>query len=228
MGARLRAYCPIHGSDHKRSLSIALEGPNRGMGKCHACQAVVRVIELYGKKEWPGAKRDAPIAYPAVDEDGTVLGRHMRQDFRNADGEPDKRMWWEDLEGRKVADMPLWVLMDLLEAKEAARAAGTRLTVILCEGERKVDAANRAIAREGIQHLLAVGTMTGSAAIPCDDRLRPLLGCTVRLWPDNDAPKKRLPARRGRRAYGGHQRAAGGAGSRCARVGHLARRAAQG
>ena len=39
-GQRLRAYCPIHGSDHQRSLSIDL---GTGWGFCHSCQATVLV-----------------------------------------------------------------------------------------------------------------------------------------------------------------------------------------
>ncbi len=39
-GERLRAYCPIHGSDHQRSLSIDL---TTGWGFCHSCHATVLV-----------------------------------------------------------------------------------------------------------------------------------------------------------------------------------------
>src|SRR5262245_43585631 len=45
-GSRLRAYCLIHGSDHQRSLSIALDGDMAGYGKCHSCQPRVFVPEL--------------------------------------------------------------------------------------------------------------------------------------------------------------------------------------
>jgi len=39
-GERLRAYCPIHGGDHQRSLSIDRAS---GWGFCHCCHAVVLV-----------------------------------------------------------------------------------------------------------------------------------------------------------------------------------------
>ena len=39
-GERLRASCPIHGSDHQRSLSIDL---GTGWGFCHSCHATVLV-----------------------------------------------------------------------------------------------------------------------------------------------------------------------------------------
>lgn len=42
-GERLRAYCPIHGSDHQRSLSIDLA---TGWGFCHSCHATVLVQSL--------------------------------------------------------------------------------------------------------------------------------------------------------------------------------------
>jgi hypothetical protein len=42
-GERLRAYCPIHGSDHQRSLSIDLSS---GWGFCHSCHATVLVPSM--------------------------------------------------------------------------------------------------------------------------------------------------------------------------------------
>jgi hypothetical protein len=42
-GERLRASCPIHGSDHQRSLSIDLA---TGWGFCHSCHATVLVQPL--------------------------------------------------------------------------------------------------------------------------------------------------------------------------------------
>ena len=42
-GERLRAYCPIHGSDHQRSLSIDL---GTGWGFCHSCHGTVLVQSM--------------------------------------------------------------------------------------------------------------------------------------------------------------------------------------
>jgi hypothetical protein len=39
-GERLRAYCPIHGGDHQRSLSIDRAS---GWGFCHCCHATVLI-----------------------------------------------------------------------------------------------------------------------------------------------------------------------------------------
>lgn len=45
-GHRLRAYCPVHGSDHQRSLDIECEGDAAGWGVCRSCSARVFVPEL--------------------------------------------------------------------------------------------------------------------------------------------------------------------------------------
>jgi DNA primase len=48
-GGKLRAYCPVHGGDHQRSLEIRLEddGPfKKGYGFCHNCKATVFVVEM--------------------------------------------------------------------------------------------------------------------------------------------------------------------------------------
>lgn len=42
-GDWIRAYCPIHGSDHQRSLSV---NPTNGFGMCFCCQTNVLVKEL--------------------------------------------------------------------------------------------------------------------------------------------------------------------------------------
>ncbi len=43
---RIRAYCPIHGGDKQRSLSIAAYGDMQGWGHCHSCNARVLLAEL--------------------------------------------------------------------------------------------------------------------------------------------------------------------------------------
>ena len=55
-GGKLRAYCPVHGGDHQRSLEVRLEDAGsfkRGYGHCHNCKATVFVIEMDRKRaEW--------------------------------------------------------------------------------------------------------------------------------------------------------------------------------
>lgn len=43
IGGEWRAFCPIHGSDHQRSLAISVE---HGWGYCHACHATVFVEDF--------------------------------------------------------------------------------------------------------------------------------------------------------------------------------------
>ncbi len=43
---RIRAFCPVHGSDRQRSLSIAAYGEMQGWGHCHSCKATVLIAEL--------------------------------------------------------------------------------------------------------------------------------------------------------------------------------------
>src|SRR5713226_8912294 len=52
-GGKLRAYCPVHGGDHQRSLEIRLEDDEtfkRGYGYCHNCKATIFVIEMDNKR----------------------------------------------------------------------------------------------------------------------------------------------------------------------------------
>ena len=71
-GQRLRAYCPIHGGDHQRSLSIELTS---GWGYCHCCHATVLVetihpLVIHGRwnsHERHGYGSDALSPPPCVD-----------------------------------------------------------------------------------------------------------------------------------------------------------------
>lgn len=100
---------------------------------------------------------------------------HVRQDLST----DEKRVWWErggrrGLRGLRIADLPLYGAANLT-------AAGKKIVV---EGEPATDAG----AGLGIP---VVGTVTGAKSIPCDESLRPLLGGTVYLWPDNDPDGER-------------------------------------
>jgi len=54
-GQRLRAYCPIHGGDHQRSLSI---DSSTGWGFCHCCHATVLVETIHPMIADRGGNRD--------------------------------------------------------------------------------------------------------------------------------------------------------------------------
>lgn len=51
-GGQRRFYCPIHGGDHQRSLSIIDDGESAGIGTCHSCHARVVVTDWPGRAGW--------------------------------------------------------------------------------------------------------------------------------------------------------------------------------
>src|SRR5258708_14636218 len=61
-GERLRAYCPIHGGDHQRSLSIAL---STGWGFCHSCHAIVLVEAM--NSTYAGSRTNTQVNYSNCD-----------------------------------------------------------------------------------------------------------------------------------------------------------------
>ncbi len=87
-GQQLRAYCPIHGSDHQRSLSI---DSSTGWGFCHCCHAIVLLETINhtisGKRESRDERRgvgsETRSPPPCVDplspsSLGSDAVRHMR------------------------------------------------------------------------------------------------------------------------------------------------------
>jgi hypothetical protein len=111
--------------------------------------------------------------YRLVDPDGSIPAVHVRSDQANG----DKRFWWQEedgtpgLGGRAVASLPLYGVARL--------ALGPDAPVFLTEGEKAADSLARL-------SLVALGTVTGAAAIPDQNVLSVLGGRDVRLWPDND------------------------------------------
>jgi hypothetical protein len=90
------------------------------------------------------------------------------------DDEPDgKKLFWRP-SGVRPAELELYGVRNIDGAP----------IVVVAEGEKAADA----LRERGIA---AVGTVTGAAAIPCDEALRPLLGRRVLLWPDADDPGRR-------------------------------------
>lgn len=60
-GARMRAYCPLHGGDHQRSLSIDC---THGWGYCHNCHATV-LLEEYNPAVAARLKQRGSLRLPA-------------------------------------------------------------------------------------------------------------------------------------------------------------------
>lgn len=149
-----------------------MEGPCR-CGKTHG-PAPIRAEaprKQSAHQHQPGVTR----RYELRDPDGTLAGVHVRID--RADG--SKKLWWEQHKGRGAAEMPVYGLL----AHLAAPADALR---ILCEGEKATDAVNAAVRRAGRTDVIAVGTVTGAPALPCDASLQPLVGFHVATWADND------------------------------------------
>lgn len=174
-----KAHCP--GPKHRRgdrdeSLSIGEGYDGRVVINCFAgCDPTailapvgLTLADLFEKGPNGGTMRRFKEIV-----NGRVEAEHCREDL------PDgKKMRWERNGraklGKPVEQVALYRLPDL-------EAAPAEATVYLCEGEADTDV----LAERG---LLAVGTMTGAATIPCDDSLRPLAGRDVVLWADHDGP----------------------------------------
>ncbi len=83
-GERLRAYCPIHGGDHQRSLSI---DSSTGWGFCHCCHATVLVTAIGSSfvsrrndsQGWHGCGGEAFAPSPGADHRSSSLRPSLLQ-----------------------------------------------------------------------------------------------------------------------------------------------------
>ncbi len=83
-GQRFRAYCPIHGGDHQRSLSI---DSSTGWGYCHCCHATVLVTTIGSSfasrrndsQGWQGCGGDAFAPSPGADHRTSSLRPSLLQ-----------------------------------------------------------------------------------------------------------------------------------------------------
>jgi hypothetical protein len=183
-----KVTCPLH-DDKTPSLSIT---PANGAGPrfhCFSCKADRKeFIEAAGmklsdilpprektRKPSPAAASQTPgkiTRYEIRDSSGTLVAVHVRKDY--PDG--SKEMPWNmpdgtpKLVGIKLVDLPLYGSDRLPE--------DATVPVVVCEGEKTTDALLQ-------NRIPALGTF-GTDVMPGDDVLRPLLGRTVYLWPDND------------------------------------------
>jgi putative DNA primase/helicase len=120
------------------------------------------------------------IKYEIRDLIGTVVAIHHRQEFE--DGK--KSMPWEPV-GTKPAMLPLYGI-------ERTAALPDSAPILVVEGEKCVDSLND-------RGVLAVGTVTGAAHIPCDASLKPLVRLKTLLWADSDDPGRKHMSRLGAR-----------------------------
>jgi putative DNA primase/helicase len=179
---------------HDESTPSLAFNPEKGVYHCHGCGAGGDVLDFamaLHRVEFPKAVRmvageraptptqepQAPrrvlrtTRYDVPHTTEPLIATHVRKDY--SDGK--KEMWWErdgksGLQGLPLADLALY---------GAGEIGDTTDVVLVAEGEK----ARKAAHDLGIT---AVGTVTGAAGMPGDAALRPLVGKSVVLWPDND------------------------------------------
>jgi hypothetical protein len=175
--------CPVHG-DRQPSLSVALGKDDRLLVHCHAGCDQASVFDavrrqaghlLNGTAKLSSGKA-LEIAYTYKDAAGKPLARVVRKDapdgsktFRQQT--PDSNGAWQ-WKGPKGAT-PLYGLDRLAQDTDAI--------VVLCEGEKSADAAQRHLGKG----FVAMSWMGGAGAVARAD-LTPLRDRDVIVWPDND------------------------------------------
>ncbi|HEX9412353.1 MAG TPA: hypothetical protein VF916_02525 [Ktedonobacterales bacterium] len=138
-------------------------------GTC-GCNAEHRPTERHAEHANDGASYGVSgyeRRFRLYDADGALVGVHVRIDYRRGDGAREKRLYWEQHNGRRSVDMPLYNLPELLMTPKGS-------PVYVTEGE----SACESLTMRGV---LAVGTVTGAHAIPCDASLSVLGGYDVIL-----------------------------------------------
>jgi hypothetical protein len=128
------------------------------------------VLEALGatwRDFWPGGSPPPERRFRAKDRTGKPHGAHQRY----YDGRGEKQGGWVGHD-RGATQMPLYGAEKLKGLPSGGR-------IFLTEGETACEA----LWKRGVA---AVGTMTGSGAIPCNNSLRDLRKFKVILWPDND------------------------------------------
>lgn len=177
--------CPIH-DDRRPSLSLALGGDGRLLVHCKSgCEqrAVFDAVRqraghLLNGTARMGSGRAAETAYTYKDAKGNPLARVIRKDspdgsktFRQQTPDGNGGWRWKGPQGAT----PLFGLDRL--------ARDTDAIVVLCEGEKSAEAAQRRLGKG----FVAMSWMGGAGAVARAD-LEPLRGRDVIVWPDNDPP----------------------------------------
>jgi hypothetical protein len=177
-------HCPVHDDTHP-SLSMSVGPGDRLLVCCHAGCEQGAVFDEVRRRAGPllnghrfATGTDANITYVYRDAKGEPIARVIRTE--RADGGKDFRQQTPDGQGGwqwkgPKGSTPLYRLDELAKAPGAI--------VIVCEGEKAADAAQR---RLGVGYV-ATSWMGGVAGVNRAD-LSPLAGRDVIVWPDADAP----------------------------------------
>lgn len=206
VGKEIMAFCPAHpdGTKHHRKGGRSLAvNPETGLIHCHAGCDFAAVLAGHGISP-NGARPDVSATKTGShtqigDGDyGKLVTLYVYADpvTRQPLGEkgrfelPDGRKtfkWrkpgvqgWPEHSGLTMSSMPLWGAAEVL-------AAPLTQTVWFVEGEKAWAACHD-------HGLLAVSPPGGAGQRDFGDSLEILRGRPVRLWPDNDAPGRRLTA----------------------------------
>lgn len=188
-GSDVRCCCH---EDRKPSLSIGIS--DTGKLVCH-CQAgcdqravfdevIRRAGHLLNGHAYESTGEPKVIVYTYTSADGEVLLRVHRKDMANGEKAfvqqtPDgKGGWrWKGIKGKT----PLYRL--------PALAAAPTVPVVICEGEKAAEAAQRLLGAEYV-----CTTWPGGAAAVDRADFSPLQGRDVIVWPDADAAGKNAAA----------------------------------
>lgn len=182
--------CPVHGDKHP-SLSIGVGAGDRLLVCCHAGCDQHAVFDEVRRRAGPllnghrfASGTDAKITYAYNDAKGEPIARVIRTE--RADGGKDFRQQTPDGQGGwqwkgPKGSTPLYRLDELAKAPGAI--------VIVCEGEKAAEAAQRQL---GLGYV-ATSWMGGVDGVNRAD-LSPLAGRDVIVWPDADEPGKKAAA----------------------------------
>ena len=125
-GERLRAYCPIHGGDHQRSLSIDRA---TGWGFCHCCHATVLVEAMNSLQIVMGASSHALGKNASANQSlAQALRPHRAQPLHPATTTPD---WQREEVNALQAALPL-MREALTSSRRARRYLDERGIPFLC------------------------------------------------------------------------------------------------
>ena len=179
-GDKLRAYCPVHGGDHQRSLEIRLEDEGsfkKGYGHCFNCKATVFLVELDPER----AERIAH--YQQGDGRWTLRNIDLLKPRKRAGSTPEE---WQQAERSLLTDL-FPRMRDALASSERAQAylqeRAIPLEVAQAAGVVYLPpAALNSADLQGQRHLLEKWIDALIFPLWASDGRRGYAGRTLRLW----------------------------------------------
>src|SRR2546429_428270 len=118
-GEWIRAYCPIHGSDHQRSLSI---NPTTGFGICFCCQTNVLVKE-FNPEAAATLFRQAHGEHPSRCDPPSSIKHAPSSDSQSSAIPPVPKVWQEK-EGQVLRQLYEQGALSLQRSRSEERRVG--------------------------------------------------------------------------------------------------------